>query len=639
MSTKNEPKTQTVNTDNTKQEEEKPTKQAMQDSQMEESKFEEEIGKLTTRTQVKRRKARDLAIEYKKQNEQIEQQVVAQSEPITPPAPAPKVEDGEDKEKDGEEDENEAAEDAQEEKAEETKIGRPLTRQEKQDMRRARQQRRREARNRNRQQREQDNEDYKKATEPDYPKMVQCFFHPEEVLVVSENPGENQAYSLNGVVVMAIAGIKLPAGDRRNVIIDICNKKLRPCYFNKDVAPPAVCFTTLSKLEAGIKTVRPLLTKDNPALREPLSFDYKTAYIMWSRWAGKRQKALAEGSWEVWEKVVVEFHPELKDERDAKVLSEGLSPECMDKLRVELMEKSSKYRGSEAWRMLKEIHQINRDAWERQQIAEMTERATLSVTKKTEYIEEVMDGLSELNELVPEAMPSEKHEEREATTEWIRMLVSGKLTTADVAMSWSSLEEFRNNPGREVRSDNPNCTEIGTQLTTYGRDDKPLFRTAIVPVRVVDRDGKLKKSDAGGKFWVPRLVILTAREAWEAMEMRRSIIVGKLKSDPTITDEQAAELCELSQDQHDAWRDGSLAIGKLWTMTLKMRIEKYMAKNPDGPQVRSAIQKRNPRGTHGGFEGGGQQNEASEDETKQFLDGMPVERIGTPIATKLNGTR
>jgi len=528
------------------------------------------------------------------------------------------------------EDDEDEQETQAEEAAEETKIGRPLTRQEKQEMRRNRQQRRKAARERN------DNEDYKKAEEPDYPKMVQCFFHPEEVLAVADNPAENQAYSPNGVLVIALSEIRLPGGDKRQMVVALM-KKLRPNYFNRDCQPPAVCRATLSKIESGMMLMRPLLSKDNPAMREPLSFTYKDGYIKWYKWAGKREKEMAEGSWAVWDKIINEHHPEFKNERNAQTMAGELSQECMDALRVELMEKTRKFRGSEAWQLLRQIHEINRELVEQQMIKEMEDRARDAKEKKEQMVDGVVEDLSDLVSMAPEIAPSEEHEERATTTEWLRKLVLGKLTTADITLSWGGLEQFRNEPGREVRSDNPNCEEVGTQKTTYGKENKPLFRTVVVPVRVADRDGKMKKAEGGGKFWVPRIAILTAREAWEATEIRRTSIIEQLKKDPSITDAQADELCELSQDQHDSWRDGKLAIGKLWQMTLEKRISKYIEKNPDGPQVRSAIQRRNPRGTHGGFEGGQGHNEASEAETRAFLDGQPVEQISAKPRLKSNG--
>ncbi len=561
-----------------------------------------------------------------------EQTEIVTEQPVAEP-PAPVVEDGVVVEDGDDEDEQETQ---AEEAAEEAKVGRPLTRQEKQDMRRARQQRRKAARERNRQQREKDNEDYHKASEPDYPKAVGCFFHPEEVLVVSDQLGENQAFSPNGIVVIAMSEIHLSQGDKRGTVVQLM-KKLKPGYFNKDQQPPAICMPVLGKIETGMKLLRPLLNRENPALREPLSFTYKDGYIKWARWAGKREKEMVEGSWAVWDKIMAEHHPEFKDERNAETLAGKLSQECMDALRVELMEKSRKYRGSEAWQLLKNIHEINRETWERQQIAEMEQRAKEAAGKKAEYVEGVVDDLADLIELAPETAPSEEHKEHEATIEWLRRLIGGKLNTAEISRSWGDLERFRADPGLMVKSDNPNNSEEGTQLTTYGRENKPLFRTAIVPVRVVDKEGRLKKAEGGGKFWVPRLVVLTAWEAWQAMELRKQLIVEKLKSDSSLTPEQAAELYEMSQDQHDSWRDGSLAIGKLWTMTLKMRIEKYMAKNPDGPQVRSAIQKRNPRGTHGNEGGSGQSNEATPDETAAWLNGQPVEQISAKPRLKGNG--
>ncbi|MDD3888206.1 MAG: hypothetical protein PHN19_05620 [Patescibacteria group bacterium] len=487
------------------------------------------------------------------------------------------------------------------------------------------------------------------------PEKITCYVHcqkngvQDEILTISTDLNKNMAYGLNRTLVDELGKIdSIPESDPKFKVIQLM-RSLGPQHFNFEQAPPAFCLTALRAVEKAMGILRPMLTRDAHVLRQPLSYSYDSAYTHWKQWRDKKRGDLEGSAWTLFDDIIKRHCPELNSHDPQVIAIAKMSQECFDELRKKLMEQPEVryFRRSEAAKCLRDVFEINRRTWEEDMLAEALANREKAEQDRLEHEGAVLEEVDGLLGILGVGSIQAKEEAVEDESEvqmreWLMDAVSGKLTTAHELLSFHDMVEMFAQPDAPIQSMVPGSSEEpGTQFSTFlGRNSvvKSTFVTVTVPVMVVNREGEpLKDKTSGKRIYVPRYIIMSAREGWLAARLRREQLVKKLLSQNPGMEMKDAEIkVRAMRDDRASWKQGKLkdSLGNLGVFDLPKTVAMILDKASNQEESgQSAAPRRNTRGGNQN----GNHGEASDAETQAWLAGQDPANIGSKPRMKGQG--
>ncbi|MFA6296085.1 MAG: hypothetical protein WC663_01925 [Patescibacteria group bacterium] len=189
--------------------------------------------------------------------------------------------------------------------------------------------------------------------------FVNCLFHENERLTVTNKDGELKAWGFDGDVISIISESMLLSISGSNLQLDKRKKALcryLKLFFNEGKQPPAICFEHARKLESVLLQMRRFLPKEKANVQISM-IPYQESLDKWAIWVAEVKRNRDIEATRLWREIISKHFPDdesIADEQDAKVLADRLSSECVREL-FDKIRNTALYRKSEKSELLKQI--------------------------------------------------------------------------------------------------------------------------------------------------------------------------------------------------------------------------------------------------------------------------------------------